>query len=111
MSDGWTAAAVFVLGLGLALVYYGGFRWTVRRLESVRRPAMLLAVSTAVRLAIVIGVLAMLVADEWRHFFIALVGFLAGRFALERYFGRHDSADRDRQPVDEAASDADAPNC
>jgi len=88
MSDAWTAVAVFLLGLALAAVYYSGFRWTVRHLESVRRPAMLLAVSTVVRLAIVIGVLTMLVADGWRDFFIALAGFLIGRFGLEQYYRR-----------------------
>ena len=78
--------ALFVLGLFLAVVYFGGLWWTLRRLATTRRPGMLLTASTILRLAVVIAVLALLVTDDWRDFFIALAGFLTGRVLLGRWF-------------------------
>ncbi len=82
MSEIAPAVGLFVLGLALAVVYFGGLWWTVRRLDAARRPGLLLSVSTILRLALVIGVLAMLVTDHWRDFFICLAGFLIGRALL-----------------------------
>lgn len=88
MDDLGKLIGLLLLGLFLALAYFGGMWWTVRMLPRFRRPGLVLAVSTAVRLTIVIGVLALLITDHWGDFFICLLGFVGGRFLLSWYAAR-----------------------
>ena len=112
MDDLGKTIGLLLLGLFLALAYFGGMWWTVRMLPRFRRPGMVLAVSTAVRLTIVIGVLALLITDHWGDFFICLLGFVGGRVLLSWYAakgrgetasepatGRPASADRVTEPT------------
>lgn len=85
MDDLGKLIGLLLLGLFLALAYFGGMWWTVRMLPRFRRPGLVLAVSTAVRLTIVIGVLALLITDHWGDFFICLLGFVGGRLLLSWY--------------------------
>ena len=56
--------------------------------QTLRRPAVWLGVSGIVRLAVVLGLLALLVGTRWERLMVAVVGFLAVRVVLTRRLGR-----------------------
>lgn len=82
-------SADMLAGLGLALIagavagalYFGGLWMTLQRLDKVRRPLMFLAISSALRLGLVVAavILAMLAGAEIWHLLAGLAGFLLCR--------------------------------
>ncbi|MCB0129390.1 MAG: ATP synthase subunit I [Caldilineaceae bacterium] len=88
---GWRQIAPVLIGFGGGLVlgwgYFGGLWWTVRRLTSARRPALLFAGSFVIRTGLVIGGLFMLANGGWISMAAALVGLLAMRVVLTRRWG------------------------
>lgn len=76
-------AAGLLAGVGAGVVFFGGLRWTVERVATARRPALLAVASLAVRMAVVVGVvLPLALAGGWVPVVAALAGMLAVRTAL-----------------------------
>jgi F1F0 ATPase subunit 2 len=73
----------FAAGLLLGALFYGGLWWTVKRIPSARLPAPLIIGSFAVRTALVLAGLYLLLRDgtAW----LRLVGALAGIVAVRLY--------------------------
>lgn len=79
-----TIVAALTGGALLGLLFYGGLWLTVRRLPSVRHPALLVLASLTGRLALAAGGLYLLAAGNGWRLLAAAVGFLALRFVLAR---------------------------
>jgi len=92
------AALTLALAIGTLLgVFYFGTLWlVVRRLDRLAWPAVWLGVTGILRLAVVLGLFALLVGARWERLAVALAGFLAVRVVLTRRLGR--PADAARRP-------------
>ncbi|MEW4528156.1 MAG: ATP synthase subunit I [Maioricimonas sp. JB045] len=73
-------------GFALGLVFFGGLWWTVGRLAASRHPALLVAGSFLVRMAIAVGGLYLLMGSDWQRAVAGLAGFLAARWVILRRF-------------------------
>lgn len=83
--EGWNLFLAGGAGMGLGLFFYGGLWFTVRRLATSRRPALLLLGSFAMRLALTLpGFYLLLVgmAGQWPPIAAALAGFFLARLLL-----------------------------
>jgi F1F0 ATPase subunit 2 len=74
---GWLAAALG--GALLALAYFAGLWWTVQRATRARHPAAILAASYAIRAALAVAVLLLIMGGDVVRLLMALGGFLAVR--------------------------------
>jgi F1F0 ATPase subunit 2 len=77
----------FAAGVVLGAFYFGTLWLVVRRLDRAAWPAVWLGATGIVRLAVVIGLFALLVGPRWERLLAALVGFLAARVVLTRWLG------------------------
>jgi F1F0 ATPase subunit 2 len=73
----WVGAALG--GALLALVYFAGLWWTVRRATQVRHPLALVAVSFVLRAALAVAVLLLIMGGDVVRLLVALGGFLVVR--------------------------------
>ena len=85
-------------GAALGALYLGILWWTVRRVARARRrPIALLALSLALRLAVVLaGFYAFAAGDHWERLLAALIGFVAVRMLLVRQLGARSAAPHPR---------------
>ena len=74
------AAAGFAFGLAYLAMLWA----TVRRLPTVRHPALLSVLSLAARLVAAVAFLYLVGAGDWRRFLAAGVGFTAARMVSVR---------------------------
>jgi len=70
-------------GLLLGAFFFGGLWWTVRRLPTFERPALVVTCSLLLRTAVTLGGFFLLASGHWQR----LLGCLAG-FALARLLAR-----------------------
>jgi F1F0 ATPase subunit 2 len=80
-------ALAFVGGVGIGAVYFGTLWLVVRRLPRQARPALWLGATGILRLAVALGLFALLADGRWEWLVAALAGFLAVRLALTRGVG------------------------
>jgi F1F0 ATPase subunit 2 len=91
-----SVAIALSAGIALGGVYYGGLLATAAVLPRVRHPALLFAVSMAVRLALAVTVFFLLTrGGRWERLVLSLFGFLLVRIV----YIRHHTA-RTRPPHD-----------
>lgn len=83
---GLAAAAVgLVAGLVLGVAFFEGLRWTVERIPTSRRPALLVTSSFVLRVAVLGAALALLTrAGGWLAAVAATAGILLARGAVLR---------------------------
>jgi F1F0 ATPase subunit 2 len=78
-----------VFGGVLAVFYFGGLWWTIRRLPIARHPTALYLASLLFRLAIVLAsFFIVIVYCDWQPLVACLVGFLSARLLVIRFLGR-----------------------
>ena len=82
---------VFIAGIGLGLLYFGGLWLTVRALSTVRRPGLLTLGSFAGRMAVTLVSFYLIMGGHWERLLAALLGFLLTRGMLVRRWGRKGS--------------------
>lgn len=82
----WMGAA-FLAGSLIGLLYFGGLWWTVRRIPSARRPALLTLSSYLVRVTACTGAILLVSQGRWERVLILLAGFLTVRFLMVRRLG------------------------
>jgi len=75
-------------GLLIGLLYFGALWWTVRRMSSARRPALLVAGSFLVRAAVAAVGIVCVSGGEPLALGVAMAGFLVGRSILIRVVGK-----------------------
>lgn len=88
MSAAGVLALAFSAGGALGLFYFGTLWLVVRRLPRVARPALWLGVTGALRLAVVLAFVYLLVDPRWDRLASGLLGFLTVRLVLTRRLGR-----------------------
>ena len=71
-----------IVGLVSGLVFFGGLRWTVSRLDTARRPAFLVISSLLLRVAVVAGALVVFSDGRLVRVLAGLGGLLAVRTAM-----------------------------
>ncbi len=68
-----------LVGLVAGLVFFGGLRWTVSRLDTARRPAVLVVSSLLVRVAVVAGAFVVFSGGSLTRVLVGLGGLLVVR--------------------------------
>ena len=76
------ALGVFVIGMTLGVVYFGGLWLTVRRLPSMQMPALWFLASLLFRLGVVLTSFFAVLQGGWELLAICVFGFLVVRFLL-----------------------------
>jgi F1F0 ATPase subunit 2 len=71
-------------GLAAGLIYFTGLWWTVRRLQTSRRPTVLTLASFALRAVFVLAAFYFVAQGHWERFLGCMVGFLLARVAVTR---------------------------
>ena len=74
-----------VAGAVMGYLFFWGLWKTVERMEVVDHPYAWLLGSFVVRMAVVIAGFYLLLQVQWQLIAVALLGFLAARFAVTRY--------------------------
>ena len=90
MSDLLRLLLALAVGLLLGLFYFGGLWWTVRRLPTARRPALLTLVSLTGRLAITLAGFYLVAGGRWERFAVSVLGFVAARMIVTRRLSPQD---------------------
>ena len=72
----------FAAGLLVGGLYFVGLWMTVSRLPDARRPLLLLAGSTVVRLALLLGAIYLIMDGRWERLAACVVGVLVARTAV-----------------------------
>jgi F1F0 ATPase subunit 2 len=94
--DAVALALALLTGTLVGTFYFGTLWLVVRRLDRLAWPALWLAVTGIVRLAVVLALFAWLVGTHWERLVLALIGFVVIRVVLTRWLGR--PADAPRRP-------------
>ena len=87
MSDAVGLVAALAAGAALGVAFFGGLWLTVRKARQSRRPALLLAGSFVLRMALLLGGLYLIGAHDWRRLLAAAAGIALARTILVRRLG------------------------
>ncbi len=79
---------VFAAGFGLGGFFYGGLWWTVKRLPTIRYPAVWMLASFLLRAGISLAGLYWLMAHDFKRLGLALGGWLLARVLTIKRLGR-----------------------
>jgi F1F0 ATPase subunit 2 len=74
----------FTSGLVLGAFYFLGLWWTIRRLSTVRAPALWALASFLLRAGIVLAGFYLVMAGRWQNLLVCLAGFTLMRLWLVR---------------------------
>jgi len=85
MNDILTLTLCWAAGAVMGGLFFGGLRWTTRRLPRSGHPAALALGSFAVRLGTVVAGFGLLTRFGWQGPAIGLVGFVLVRIAIVRW--------------------------
>ena len=80
--DWWILTAVFSAGMALGLLYFLGLWWTVRKLPTMKFPALWAIVSFVVRSGIALAGLYLVMAGRWENLLACMAGFTLIRLWL-----------------------------
>jgi F1F0 ATPase subunit 2 len=98
-------------GLAAGGIYFAGLWWTVRRLNTSRRPTALTLASFALRAALVLVVFYLVAQGHWERFLGLMAGFVLARAAITRRLRprapEHRPAGADRAPATETTPETD----
>ncbi len=76
---------VFIAGLVLGILFFGGLWFTVKKSVTARIPALWIFGSFFLRIAITLFGFYFIAAGSWQRLLICLVGFIAARFIVIRF--------------------------
>jgi F1F0 ATPase subunit 2 len=79
---------VFLAGLMLGGVFFGGLWWTVQKGFASPRPALWFLGSLLVRTGVVLGGFYVFGAGDWQRFSSCLLGFMLARFFVSKFLNR-----------------------
>ncbi|WP_333876540.1 ATP synthase subunit I [Methylobacter sp.] len=75
---------VWLAGLLLGAIFFGGLWWTVRKCVSSQRPALWLLPSLLLRMGITLAGFYFIADGHWQRMLLCLLGFLMARLAMTR---------------------------
>jgi F1F0 ATPase subunit 2 len=78
----------FGWGMLLGIMFYGGLWLSLSHLPRLKRPALWLAASLLVRMALVVVGLYAIAAGQWQRLLVCLAGFLLMRTLLVRFLAK-----------------------
>ncbi len=99
MRDWLTLAPVFVAGLLLGALFFGGLWWTVRKGLVSTRPALWFLGSLVLRMIIAVGGFYLVSGGQWQRLLACLAGFVLARLLVTAVTG--DLLERDARPSEE----------
>lgn len=78
----------FIVGALLGVVFFGGLYVTVKKLSSMKYPALFMMLSLLVRLVIMAGGIYLIMDGEIRNLLSAMAGILIVRFLMIQSLGK-----------------------
>jgi F1F0 ATPase subunit 2 len=91
---------VFIAGMGLGLIYFGGLWLSVKGLARAKHLALFFSASFVLRSVITLLGFYLLMANSWQHLLFALLGFIVMRMVFTRLIARQPQQ-ASRQPLKE----------
>jgi len=85
----------FAGGFGVGLFFFLGLRLTLRLVQTVRRPVLLILASFFLRAAVAAGLFILIGGGELARFGLALLGFIVARFVTVMFCAGPRSASAD----------------
>jgi len=82
MTEVWSLVLALVTGVLLGGVFFGGLWWTVRRMGSSKRPALLMFGSFLVRNSVALGGFYLIGRGHLERLLVCLVGFVIARILV-----------------------------
>lgn len=73
---------VWLAGIMLGALFYGGLWWTVQKSASSQRPGLLFFASMSLRMALVLVGFYLVCGSHWQRLVLCLLGFIAARIAV-----------------------------
>lgn len=73
------------VGIGFGVIFFGGLWWTVKKMHSVKQPALWFFVSFIVRVSLVLYGVYWVANGQWQPILMFMLGFFAARFAIHLY--------------------------
>lgn len=82
MNDTLKMVMIFIAGLALGTIFFGGLWLTVRKAVASSKPALLIMGSFVVRIALVLIGFYFIGTGNWQRLLMALAGFITARFLV-----------------------------
>jgi F1F0 ATPase subunit 2 len=77
-----TFLLVFCVGIILGAIFFGGLWWTVKKMQTVKRPALWFIVSFLARAMITLSGFYWVGEGEWLRLMLCILGFIVARFVI-----------------------------
>lgn len=82
MNETLTLLLVFLAGVVLGVVFFGGLWWTIEHWASARRPALSFLLSFLLRSSLALTGFFLVSGHHWERWLLCLSGFVAARFVV-----------------------------
>ena len=82
MNETWNMILAFIAGLLLGALFFGGLWFTVKKMSTSAKPALLVLGSFVSRMVVVLIGFYFIGAGNWQRLLIALLGFIIARFIV-----------------------------
>ena len=82
MNEKWNMILAFIAGLLLGALFFGGLWFTVKKMITSTKPALLVLGSFVSRMVIVLTGFYFISTGNWQRLLIALAGFIIARFIV-----------------------------
>lgn len=82
MTEVWSLVLALVTGILLGALFFGGLWWTVSRMGSSKRPALLLFGSFLLRTSVALGGFYLIARGHWERLLVCLLGFVLARILV-----------------------------
>jgi len=84
MSEATRLILCALAGAGLAVLFFGGLWWTVRRSMTSKWPGLWVFISLIVRMAMILTGFYLVAGGHWQRLVACLIGLVAARTLLTR---------------------------
>jgi F1F0 ATPase subunit 2 len=82
MTEALSLVLALVTGVSLGALFFGGLWWTVSRIGSSKRPALLIFGSLLVRTSTALGGFYLIARGHWERLLVCLLGFVLARILV-----------------------------
>lgn len=82
MTEALSLVPALVTGVLLGALFFGGLWWTVRRMSSSKRPALLIFGSLLLRTSVALGGFYLIARGHWERLLVCLLGFVLARIIV-----------------------------
>jgi F1F0 ATPase subunit 2 len=79
MTEALSLVPALVTGVSLGALFFGGLWWTVSRISSSKRPALLIFGSLLLRTSVALGGFYLIARGHWERLLVCLLGFVFAR--------------------------------